>query len=96
MMTLPLFLAARAPRFHGPHSPSDEQRFATQGDEVLALMSDGAWRTPTEIAQAIGCRETSASARLRDIRKPPPEGAGLRVDRRRREGTKDYEYRVVT
>lgn len=45
---------------------------------VYELMSDGGKRTLREIARDTGCLETSASARLRDLRK-----RGYRVERKR-------------
>lgn len=47
----------------------DIPRLAGQIAKVFALMRDGKFRTLTQIARACGCLETSAGARLRDLRK---------------------------
>lgn len=61
----------------------DGKRLARQLDKVRELMLDGQWRTLRQIADAIGCSESSASARLRDMRKAPPHGYGADVKRAR-------------
>jgi hypothetical protein len=66
-----------------------------QNKLVLDLMADGAWRTITRIATELDIPETSASARLRDLRKP--EFGGHDVVRRRTGTDADqgaYEYHV--
>lgn len=40
----------------------------TQALKVARLMADGAERTIVEIAEAVGCTQTAASARLRELR----------------------------
>jgi hypothetical protein len=57
----------------------DGDRLRCQLDAVRRLMSDGAWRTLAEIGAAVGAPEASASARLRDLRKP--KFGGLAVER---------------
>lgn len=47
----------------------DTPRLAGQLAKVFELMRDGRFRTLTQIAEATGCLETSAGARLRDLRK---------------------------
>lgn len=69
----------------------DGARLSKQLKSVLALMSDGKWRTLAEIAQAVGCSEASASARLRDFRKTA--FGGFKVDRWRVNGGL-YRYRL--
>jgi hypothetical protein len=67
----------------GLESPADRDRVKGQGARVLALMEDGRWRTLAEIAgPCFPCSQTSASARLRDLRKQ--ELGGWTVDRRLR------------
>lgn len=46
-----------------------DARLTTQLARIYDLMSDGVWRSLPEIADAVRCTETSASARLRDLRK---------------------------
>jgi hypothetical protein len=48
----------------------DTPRLALQMARVFKLMKDGKYRTLRQVADATGCLETSASARLRDLRKP--------------------------
>ena len=62
----------------------DESRLTGHLQKVLALMSDGRWRTLDDIAGRVGCSEASASARLRDLRKP--RFGSHTVERQRIEG----------
>lgn len=56
--------------FDGPSAMQiDVPRLAGQLARVYSLMADGKYRTLEQIALATGCLETSASARLRDLRK---------------------------
>lgn len=48
----------------------DGARLTGQCLRVWEFMKGGQWRTLTEIARACQCSQTSASARLRDFRKP--------------------------
>lgn len=71
-----------------------------QRQAVLALMSDGKFRTLFELERELRKRgrtylSTSISARLRELRNP--KFGGWIVERRRREGATDrtQEYRVV-
>lgn len=67
------------PRFHGPTlEASDLPRLARQMDAVRELMLDGEWRTLATIQKATGAPESSASARLRDLRRE-----GFAVERQR-------------
>ncbi len=47
----------------------DEPRLNQQHTSVLELMKDGRWRTLERISEVTGIKETSVSARLRDLRK---------------------------
>lgn len=79
----------------GLESPADRERVGGQRGRVLALMGDGRWRTLCEIAGAcFPCSATSASARLRDLRKG--EFGAWTVDRRLRfkEVRGLFEYRL--
>lgn len=74
----------------------DGQRLGTQLYHVRKLMSDARWRTLPEICAKIGCTQTSASARLRDLRKS--KFGSWEVDRRRRKGQEKsgvWEYRLT-
>lgn len=58
-------------RFDGETiEPADVPRLTGQLELVVRLMKDGRARTIPEVARAVQCSETSASARLRDLRKP--------------------------
>jgi len=78
------------------YSPEhDEDRLGTLLQRVKALMSDGGWRTLSEIRAVTGGSESGISARLRDFRK---EGhGGHSVERRRRGDPKQgvHEYRLL-
>lgn len=67
----------------------DVQRLESQLERVEALMSDGRWRTLSEIARAVAGSEAGVSARLRDLRK-----TGNRVSRRRTGNPGLWEYQV--
>jgi hypothetical protein len=72
----------------------DSPRLAGQLAKVYELMKDGQYRTLAQIASAAGCLETSASARLRDLRKA--RFGNHAVESRRVEGTTAlYEYRLI-
>lgn len=70
--------------------PIDIIRLNTLQQRVMALMSDGAWRTLRGIANVCGGSEAGVSARLREARWPEN---GWIVDRRRVEGGL-FEYRM--
>lgn len=72
---LPLF------EFHGKTFKADRdgERLTKQALRVWKFMSDGAWHTLSEISAACECPPQSASARLRDFRKPI-YNLGVRVD----------------
>jgi hypothetical protein len=85
-----------APRFNGVvYDPAlDDGRLRRQIGRVFALMSDGAWRSLQEIADATGDPHASLSAQLRHLRKR--RFGGHTVEKRRRTsrgGT--WEYRLA-
>jgi hypothetical protein len=65
---LPLF---DAPTFGGSTfcPERDGERLSGALGRTYELMADGRWRTLQKIAEAVGCTEAGASARLRDLRK---------------------------
>lgn len=74
----------------------DGQRINAQLRRVRDLMADGVWRTLSEISEATGDPEASASARLRDLRK---ERFGSYIVNRRRRGEMSkgvWEYQILT
>lgn len=93
----PTFGRRSPPHFDGAtyEAGLDGKRLTGQVKRLLNLMADRRWRTLPEISPAIGASETSASARLRDLRKA--RYGWHRVDRRRRGGptTGTWEYRVL-
>ena len=97
-LSLPM-AAAREPRpgFGGETyaESHDVERLGKQLDEVLGLMIDGNWRTPSEMESKLGFNWASISARLRDLRKN--QFGHFRVERQavepRRRGL--YRYRVL-
>lgn len=70
----------------------DGRRLTTQWERVRDLMLDGQWRTLHQIAQALDVPEASASARLRDLRKP--RFGGYRVEHENHGGG-TWRYRVL-
>lgn len=82
------------PHFDGDTiEAADVPRLSGHLERVAKLMRDGRWRTLQEIAEHVECSEASASARLRDLRKP--RFGGHRVDRRRHAGRPGlWSYRV--
>ena len=76
----------------------DQERLSGQQLRVMSVMSDGLWRTLSEIQQEILDRwevidpEASISSRLRDMRKPRNGGCTIE---RRRVGVGLNEYRWV-
>ena len=72
----------------------DFDRLKGQLQRVFALMQDGRWRSLGHIATACNCSESSASARLRDLRKD--KFGGHQVERiRSRENDGLFLYRLV-
>lgn len=69
----------------------DEARLTGQLRRVRDLMSDGLWRSLSEIAEKAECSEASASARLRDLRKPK---FGFFTVDRKRIGPGLFSYRL--
>jgi hypothetical protein len=63
------------------------------------LLSDGEWLTPSQIQRGILNRtgemhsDSSITARIRDLRKP--EYGGHVIEKRIREGSRAYEYRLA-
>lgn len=75
------------------YEPSkDLERLGRQMQVVISLMSDGHWRTLSQIEDATNFPQASISARLRDLRK---ERWGKRTVDRRRKDKGLFEYRLV-
>ncbi len=77
--------------------PSDKPRLTNQMHAIRDLMADGNWRTLEQIqeaieSQGIKCRTASASAQLRNLKKPEGGSYGLE---KRHEGNGQYRYRLV-
>ncbi len=72
--------------------PIDTPRLAGQLAAVFELMRDGKFRKLSEIAEVVGCLETSASARLRDFRKARNGGHDVAV---RYIGNGVNEYKLI-
>lgn len=72
----------------------DKDRLNGQLGRVHAALKPGAWLTLADLAAASGGSEASASARLRDLRKP--KFGGHTIERRRVAGASGlWEYRMV-
>jgi len=70
----------------------DKERLKKQSERIFTLMVDGQWRTLAEISEITHATEASASARLRDFRKPR---FGAHTVQRRRRDKGLFEYRLV-
>lgn len=75
-------------------SPADTRRAAGQLQRTFDLMKGGEWFTLKQIAEHVGCLETSASSRVRDFRKQ--QHGGHRVEPRWSPTTPGiHEYRLL-
>jgi hypothetical protein len=94
---LSLTLPPRSRAFDGPayDAEHDHARLTGQIRRVWACMSDGRWRTLSEIADATGDPHASISAQLRHLRKR--KWGEHTVDKRRRgdPGNGLWEYRLI-
>lgn len=73
----------------------DQKRLTGQLQKLFSLMKDGTFRTLSEIERFTGIPQASASAQLRNLRKPR-FGAFTVTKRRRGEGSAGlYEYQVT-
>lgn len=70
----------------------DHSRLFTQLFKIRQRMSDGQWHTLNELAQWGNCSVASASARVRDLRKP--KFGGHEVERRYVERGL-WQYRLI-
>lgn len=73
----------------------DEARLEKQLGRVYELMTDGQWRTLSEIGDRVGGSESGVSARLRDLRKT---SFGSHTVNRRRRGPPFnglFEYQLL-
>jgi hypothetical protein len=61
-------------------------------DQILGLLMDGAWWTVWALAERCRCMETTASAKLRDLRKSGH--GGFVIHGRRLQSSAAYEYRL--
>lgn len=71
----------------------DGARLGKQLHRVYSVVKQGRWLTLNEIATITGDPESSISARLRDLRKS--KFGANEINRRRRGGGGQYEYRFV-
>lgn len=69
----------------------DQARLTGHLKAVYEYLASHDWVTIAELAQAVGCSEAGASARIRDLRKP--KFGHHQIDRKRVEGGL-YMYRV--
>ena len=76
-----------------------EPSIGTLNAMVFSIMLDGSWRMPWEICNAVKARtqvlisDSSATARIRDLRKTR-YGSHV-IEKRKRVGSKAYEYRLT-
>lgn len=83
--------------FDGPdYEPAfDKARLTGQIKRVYGYMSDGRWRTLTEIADATGDPEASVSAQLRHLRKQKFGSHTVEKQPRGDRAAGLWEYRLV-
>ena len=72
--------------------PDAPRRLGRQLALIRARMRDGEWHSLDELADWACCKEQSASARVRDLRKP--KFGGHEIERRLR-WPGHYEYQMV-
>lgn len=85
-------LGRPAPQFDGATvQAEDVPRLSGQLATIAELVSDRRWWTLRDLAERAACSEASASARLRDLRKP--RFGSHTIERRRRDGGL-FEYRL--
>lgn len=72
----------RKPHFDGAdiQPARDDPRLTRQIARILALISDGEWRSLDSIAKATNSPHASVSAQLRNLRKP--RFGGYKINRR--------------
>lgn len=69
----------------------DERRLTNYFQAIKKIMLTGEWFTLRELCEKVGCLETSASARIRDLRKPAFGGYTIE---RERVGGGLFRYRL--
>jgi len=70
----------------------DYDRLSDQLKVVHRIMSDGRWHFLPELVEALGCKEQSASARVRDLRKEKYGSHNIQTER---VSGGLYRYRMV-
>lgn len=70
----------------------DHKRLRKQLEAVRSIMADGEYHTLAELAGKVGCETQSASARIRDLRKP--RYGSETIERKRIDGGL-YGYKLV-
>lgn len=74
------------------NAEADFARLTLNLRKVFAFLKDGEWHTIPEIAKEVGCSETGASARVRDLRK---EHFGSHTVESERAGKGSWRYRLI-
>jgi hypothetical protein len=74
-------------------SPKEKENRNAQWRKVLELLLDHQWHTVVEIGRECRLYLPSVIARMSDLKKPGK--GGWLVDRRKREGSKLYEFRLL-
>jgi len=80
------------PRLGRPHTRRVRQDATAIRHQILGLLMDGAWWTVWQLAERCRCMETTASAKLRDLRKKH-FGAFVIIGRRLPDSCA-YEYQL--
>jgi hypothetical protein len=82
-------------RFDGDTYEADKDcaRLTGQLERVYGLMQSGDWFTLSQLARFANCSEASASARIRDLRKP--KWGAHKIERERIPFTGLFMYRMA-
>lgn len=86
------FCSSRCRAYVHDHPEADLRRATSRIAACLGIMADGQWRTVVQLARAVGCKESTAGAALRNLRQK--RYGGMVVDRRNA-GGRNFEFRVV-
>lgn len=73
----------------------DRKRLTGLALRVFTLMSDGSWRTLSQIRDVVGGSEAGISARLRDFRKPRFGGHTVERERQENPAWGLYRYQLI-
>lgn len=80
------------PRMNRPHSRRRTNTGQAIRDQILGFMADGKWWTVWMLAERCACMETTASAKMRDLRKRAY--GQFKIEGRRLPNSAAYEFKL--